>query len=276
MTPTGSKSQETALLQHTLEDAGVHEGWESWYRSSRNEAFYDRVFERLTQFFSPREGPVLDAGCGPGAHSVRLAEAGYRVTAVDFSPAAVESARQNAQVRGVSGLVEVRRQDLLALDFADESFPVVLCWGVLMHVAEVERALAELIRVLSPGGVLVLSEANHRSLDAFAYRVLNRVKHGERSVRSAAGRERWIETDDGPLLMRQADVGWLIDECESAGLCLMERMAGQLTESYTYLPEGPGAVLHALNRFWFTSVHRPELAMGNILVFRKPLLAGAS
>jgi SAM-dependent methyltransferase len=274
--PTDLKSPETVMLQQTLQDAGVHDGWESWYRSSRNEAFYDLVFERLTQIFSPREGPVLDAGCGPGAHSARLARAGYCVTAVDFSPAVVASARQNAQARGVADLVDVRRQDLLALDFPDASFPVVLCWGVLMHVAEIERALAELIRVLAPGGVLVLSEANHRSPDAVAYRLLYRVKHGERSVRSPAGRERWIDTDDGPLLMRQADVRWLIDECESAGLCLIERMAGQLTESYTYLPEGPAAVLHALNRFWFTSVHRPGLAMGNILVFRKPLSVGAS
>jgi SAM-dependent methyltransferase len=88
---------------------------------------------------------VLDAGSGR-AELARLIAA-TEVVCVDSSPAAVDAAR-------ALGL-EAVRSDLQDLPFADESFDVVTCNWVLYHLADVDRGLAEIARVLRPGGRFV-------------------------------------------------------------------------------------------------------------------------
>jgi 2-polyprenyl-3-methyl-5-hydroxy-6-metoxy-1,4-benzoquinol methylase len=95
---------------------------------------------------------VLDAGCGVGYGLEVLATAGAAsVTGVDIDEGAVERARE----RRVAG--EILTGDLRKLPFEDESFDVVVCFETIHHVADGERALGELHRVLRPGGLLLIS-----------------------------------------------------------------------------------------------------------------------
>jgi len=99
----------------------------------------------LAAIAEARPRRVLDAGSGR-AELARLIAA-PEVVCVDSSPAAVEAAR-------ALGL-EAVRGDLEDLPFADESFEVVTCNWVLYHLADVDRGLAGLARVLRPGGRFV-------------------------------------------------------------------------------------------------------------------------
>jgi SAM-dependent methyltransferase len=105
----------------------------------------------LDLFLSASPGRrVLDAGAGQGTFSVRLARLGFEVTSTDDSPAAVEVLRRRA-----SG--EVVEADVTTLPFAAERFDAAVLAEVLEHVPDDRGALAEVARVLRPGGVLAVS-----------------------------------------------------------------------------------------------------------------------
>ncbi len=99
---------------------------------------------------------VLDAGCGAGYGSAVLAAAGaLGVIGIDVSPEAVEAA---AREHGAAA--EFRAADLEDLPFEDASFDLVTCFEAIEHVADSDRALDELRRVLRPGGLLLISSPN--------------------------------------------------------------------------------------------------------------------
>jgi SAM-dependent methyltransferase len=91
---------------------------------------------------------VLEVGCGWGELAEWLArETGAEVVATDLSPHMVELARE----RGV----DARLADVQELPFADGEFDVVVAAWMLYHVPDLDRAVAELARVLRPGGRLI-------------------------------------------------------------------------------------------------------------------------
>lgn len=100
-------------------------------------------------------GPILDAGCGLGEHTILLTSLGYDVLGVDFVTAAVEQARANAAAKGVDARFEVA--DATALP-ADGRYATILD-SALFHVfGSDDRAayVASLHGALAPGGVLHL------------------------------------------------------------------------------------------------------------------------
>jgi O-antigen biosynthesis protein len=99
---------------------------------------------------------VLDAGCGVGYGSAMLARAGAAdVVGLDLSAKAVEAAAQGAPANAsfVAG-------DVHALPFDAGRFEVVVCFEVIEHVEGQDEVIAELARVLAPGGVLAISSPN--------------------------------------------------------------------------------------------------------------------
>jgi SAM-dependent methyltransferase len=102
---------------------------------------------------------VLDAGCGSGAMARAMAAAcpDARVTGLDRRSGYLDFARERAAAEGLAN-VDFATGDLFALPFADASFDVVWTKYVLQWLAEPVAALAELKRVLRPGGVLVSAD----------------------------------------------------------------------------------------------------------------------
>ena len=115
---------------------------------------------------------VLEVGCGSGIAVQLFAEADANVTAVDLTPWAVATTRARMEAFGLAA--EVLEADAERLPFDDGSFDLVFSWGVIHHTSDMDAALAQLVRVLRPGGTLVLMLYHRRSTFFLAYRGLAR------------------------------------------------------------------------------------------------------
>ncbi len=105
----------------------------------------------------------LDHGCGPGRHAIFLARRGFRVTGFDQSETALDYLRQWAAQDGLA--VETARGDMAALPLAEGGFDCAVCYNVIYHAAPaaMAQALAELGRVLRPGGELFITLLSKRA-----------------------------------------------------------------------------------------------------------------
>ena len=131
------------------------------YSQASNPAFElelaARTAAREAAFLVPHLHPgmrLLDVGCGPGSITLDLAGlvAPGQVIGIDIQRAQIDQARALASARDVT-TVRFEVGDIYELPFSDASFDAALANGVLMHLSEPVRALAELRRVLRPGGV---------------------------------------------------------------------------------------------------------------------------
>jgi SAM-dependent methyltransferase len=93
---------------------------------------------------------VLEIGCGNGADGARLAERGAKYVGVDLTETAIGATREHFQLRGLRG--RFRLENAERLSFNGSSFDAVYSFGVLHHTPHPERAVAEIRRVLRPGG----------------------------------------------------------------------------------------------------------------------------
>ena len=152
---------EPALTNHPgvdVEWRDTQTGYATWaptYDDPNNGLFaidepaVDAILDTL-----PR-GDALDAACGTGRFSLRLAARGHRVVGVDSSPEMLELAR--AKVPGA----EFRLGDLEDLPLADASVDLVVCTLALTHVPDLAPVMAQFARVVRPGGHVVIAEAHH-------------------------------------------------------------------------------------------------------------------
>lgn len=115
------------------------------------------------------DGPVIDAGCGPGHWSAFMASAGAVVEGVDLVPAFIEHAR--ARFPGVP----FRVGSLRNLGVPDGQLAGILSWYSLIHLepAAVAQALQEFARVLAPGGGLLLGFFESGELRKFPHAVVD-------------------------------------------------------------------------------------------------------
>ncbi len=138
-----------------VEPIPTTEGYSSWAE------FYDEPGNQLIDLEQPivREildglprGVALDAACGTGRHTAYLASLGHTVIGVDSSAAMLERAREKVP----DG--EFHEAELHDLPLPDDHVDVVVCALALMHIPNLEPVLAEFVRVLRPGGNLVISD----------------------------------------------------------------------------------------------------------------------
>jgi ubiquinone/menaquinone biosynthesis C-methylase UbiE len=119
---------------------------------ARKVAVANNVMELLGRIAVAAGGRLLDVGCGVGSAAGAIAERGdLHVVGVDVDPAQIAAARASATRPNL----EFRVMDATKLEFADESFDVVTSSMATHHIPRWEQAVAEMIRVLRPGGYLV-------------------------------------------------------------------------------------------------------------------------
>jgi ubiquinone/menaquinone biosynthesis C-methylase UbiE len=130
-----------------------------------------RFHYHLAELFDSLKGShgrLLEVGCGIGVDSIQLAKCGFDVTAVDLTENALEVAREYAALRGVS--IDFRLGNAESLDFPDESFDVVYSFGVLHHTPDIKKSVAEVHRVLRPGGTAYIMLYHRDSLVNLVHR----------------------------------------------------------------------------------------------------------
>ena len=106
----------------------------------------------------PEEIRVLDVGTGPGFFAIILAELGYQVTAVDYTASMLEEARHNAGA--LAKHIHFQQMNAEKLAFQTASFDVLVTRNVTWNLHDPEKAYAQWMRVLKPGGVLLNFDAN--------------------------------------------------------------------------------------------------------------------
>jgi ubiquinone/menaquinone biosynthesis C-methylase UbiE len=189
------------------------------------------ILEMLTLHPGAR---VLDIGCGTGDDAREIAERvkpSGQVVGIDPSDALITESKRRAAASGLP--VEFRLGDVRKLDFANASFDRVRTDRVLMFVAEIEEAIAEMVRVLRPGGRLVASELDHelRFFDS-------RLPEIDRKVHAA-----WIASNPQPSLGRR-----LRRLFTKHGLGNAKSAARVLTPPYEFLARVNGGFLRGAIR----------------------------
>lgn len=111
---------------------------------------------------------LLDVGCGTGAAVRDAARTTTRAVGFDLSPEMIEQARSRATSQGLTN-VEFREGDVSGpLPFADATFTALVCTTAFHHFPRPRDTIAEMSRVLAPGGRLVIADANRRHPAVFA------------------------------------------------------------------------------------------------------------
>ncbi len=113
--------------------------------------------QRVLELLDARGGKALDIGCGPGRMAPDLISRGYEFWGVDAAPAMIELCKQ--QFGSLPG-THFSVSDARKLLFEDNHFDCVICMGVIDRIGDWESAIAEMVRVLKPGGVLIISFPN--------------------------------------------------------------------------------------------------------------------
>jgi ubiquinone/menaquinone biosynthesis C-methylase UbiE len=132
--------------------AGFDDDFGHSIRTPGERTAWDRILDLVLP--PGRALDALDVGCGTGFLAFELAARGHRVTGVDFAPAMLIEARRKAASGGVT--IRFEEGDAEQLRFARASFDLVMSRHLLWTLAHPEMAIDEWIRVLRPGGRLVI------------------------------------------------------------------------------------------------------------------------
>jgi 2-polyprenyl-3-methyl-5-hydroxy-6-metoxy-1,4-benzoquinol methylase len=261
-----------------FEDLSLYEQWDRDYYHPSALALYDRAISGMLDEIRVAEGStVLDAGCGPGVHSIRAARRGAEVLGIDVSRTALDEARRRAEAAGVADRIELRQEDLTALSLPSDAFSAVFCWGVVIHIPEVGRALDELVRVLAPGGRLALQLTNADAWDHLLERVARALlRRPQPWEPGPLGEGRWFEQPGGgDLWVWRVDAACLVAHLEGAGLRLVSRRPVELTELQWRVPKAVRRPLLAANDLWQRKGWAPEPCATTAFVFEKPGAPGS-
>jgi SAM-dependent methyltransferase len=178
------------------------------------------------------DAKVLDIGCGVGTTAITVAERfGAGVTAVDIEPLMLQRAQKAVQAADANERVHVRQGDILALDFPDDVFDIVIAEAVTMFVDR-SRAARELIRVCRPGGRVLATEfmwrrpPSEEAREAFLGQVCPGLRFDTAEdwlrIYTEAGLSS-VEIDEGPFEM-MSPKGFVQDEGVGRSLSVMGRV----------------------------------------------------
>ena len=139
------------------------ENWDRLYDTRPSSIYEHNLWERrrtALAYAGRTPGRILDVGCGPGNVTIELPESAD-ITATDFAVPMLRNAQTAAHDRRKS--VDLAASDATAIPFGDETFDTVMALGLMEYIPSPESVLAEMTRLLAPGGNLVISLPNAAS-----------------------------------------------------------------------------------------------------------------
>ena len=120
----------------------------------------------------PANGKVLEIAPGPGYFCIELAKLGdYQITGLDISKSLVEIARRNSAEAGLK--IDFREGNASAMPFEENTFDFTFCQAAFKNFSEPVKAIAEMYRVLRPGGLSVISDLRRDASAAEIEREIN-------------------------------------------------------------------------------------------------------
>jgi ubiquinone/menaquinone biosynthesis C-methylase UbiE len=130
--------------------------------------YWDQPFiHSFAQFTRYRGKRVLEVGFGAGTDLIQWLRAGARVSGIDLTEEALVNVRHRIEVYGLPQPESLQVADAEDLPFASDTFDLGYSWGVLHHTPNTEKALAELVRVVRPGGEIKIMLYNRRGMYAW-------------------------------------------------------------------------------------------------------------
>ena len=126
-------------------------------RAISDEATYEKKLEKTREYFRP-DMDVLELGCGTGSTAIAHAPYVKHILATDFSTRMVEIGRDKARAAGI-GNVTFEALSAGGLDVPDASFDAVMAHNLLHLLEDKDQVIADVYRMLKPGGVFVTSTA---------------------------------------------------------------------------------------------------------------------
>lgn len=153
----------------TIEDVVRESYGKRWARlkatksaQAKSRASMQSAHDALWEELMPREGMrVLDIGSGSGETVLAIAEkvgSTGKAVGIDFSPEGIKLAKENAKKRGLESIAEFRQAHALELPFPDNSFDAVISECVVCLIQDKQKALNEKVRVLKPGGRVIMHD----------------------------------------------------------------------------------------------------------------------
>ncbi|MDQ6662031.1 MAG: bifunctional 2-polyprenyl-6-hydroxyphenol methylase/3-demethylubiquinol 3-O-methyltransferase UbiG [Chloroflexota bacterium] len=157
---TRKRSQEEIFSSFGWWDKGCFLGQMTGDRCDYIEACITRVFGEGAL----AQQQILEIGCGGGLICEQLARRKANMVGIDPAQEALETARIHAQQAGLGQSIYYQQAYAESLPFADGSFSTIVCLDVLEHVRNLQATIAEIARVLAPGGVFVFDTINRTFL----------------------------------------------------------------------------------------------------------------
>jgi ubiquinone/menaquinone biosynthesis C-methylase UbiE len=193
----------------------IHDRIADSYGYAVDDSLATQLKYRLVLRHAPPDARVLDVGCANGLHLRRIAASCREIVGIDINERMLELARSVIAADGLDN-ASVVRMDATDLEFADASFDVAYSFSTLLLVARAERAVAEIARVLRPGGIAVLDLAGRWNLSQ---------RHWDR----------WYRTQGHPGIR---SFTWPEAEAllRSIGLSVVEAPALGLLHQWRYVP----------------------------------------
>jgi ubiquinone/menaquinone biosynthesis C-methylase UbiE len=159
---TESKKETTRKDSNIDYKNGSADVWDQLWKNQRYSDFLDDTtyvgvcekikFLSFRKSFSEAPGrKSLECGCGLATMSTMLAREGYHVTMLDLSAHALGNVKRSFEKLGLLG--NFVQDDINKMPFEDNSFDLVLSFGVLEHFEDIDRPIKEMVRVLRPNGI---------------------------------------------------------------------------------------------------------------------------
>ena len=189
LTPTEEHNNREQKLVDRLFDANAL----YWRDTYKEKEIYGVIYKRrqsvalsyVDGLVLPKTAHVLEIGCGAGLMTTALAERGFVVEAIDHAQAMVNLTLEHARQAGVLNQINACTGDVHELSYEDQSFDLIVALGVIPWLHDPQKALAEMARVTTPNGHIVISMDNALRattlLDPLTFPLIVEIRRGLRN-----------------------------------------------------------------------------------------------
>jgi ubiquinone/menaquinone biosynthesis C-methylase UbiE len=162
MKASASSGDPDAVTEH-FDRLSATGDWSRLYRVADGSTYHFHVRRRrVLELLPERLGRVADVGCGPGVMVEAVIERGGTFDGVDLSPEMVREAEGRF---GHIGGVSFRQGNIESLDLSDGHYDQVICMAVIEYLKTPDRAMAEIARILRPGGTAIVTTPKRLHID---------------------------------------------------------------------------------------------------------------